>query len=185
MELFHQVDGIGRRFISLKDTTVSHSHLSIRHFIQQLESDNISRSRGVQLPKWVQSFIESAAECFEPVQGSARAGYVCSCLSDGWNVQLFLGTTEVVGGPDDGANIPAAFTFNVDRVRCCFDEVYDMCVQRSLDVRQPTCNGSSDTSTIINGMINGQFLTLEILEKPPAEMGPAMLQHSDGRCELV
>lgn len=179
------VDGTDRRTYNLKDTAVSHSHLSIRHFIQQLESNKTSRPRGVQLPEWLQLFIETAAECFEPAGESARAGYVCSCLADGWSVQLFLGMTEVVGGQEDGARIPTAFSFDVDRARSCFDEVHEVCLQRAIDVRQTTVNGGSNISAVFNGTVSGQILTLEILEQPPEEMGPAMLQFADGRCELV
>ncbi len=164
---------------------MSHSHLSLRHFILQLDSNRSDGPRGVQLSEWLQSFIQEAAECFEPDRESARAGYVCSCVNDGWMVQLFLGLTEVVGGPEDGASIPAGFRFDLEAARSLFDEVGDVFLDGTSDKSSQTDDLMGETMAAIAGKVGGHSVTLEVLHRPPADMGPGLLQYTDGRCEMA
>lgn len=164
---------------------MSHSHLSIRHFLSQLDSLPNHRPRGLQLPDWLKAFIQEAADCFEPDRESARAGYVCSCINDGWMVQLFLGLTEVVGGPEDGANLPTGFRYDLETARHLFDEIRNVCWCENPDGYYQAGDLASEATAVISGQIGDQFVTLEVLHRPPADMGPGLLLHMDGRCEVV
>ncbi len=143
------------------------------------------RPRGVQLPAWLETFIQESAECFEPQRESARAGYVCTCADDGWRVQMFLGMTELVGGSADGANILTAFGFDLERARDCFEAINEITWHAALADSEASIDGDSDARVVITGAVAGQAVSLEILLNPPTEMGPGLLKYLDGRCELV
>lgn len=159
--------------------------MPLRHLLTQLDSFARERPRKLQLPDWLKSFIQDAAECFEPERESARAGYVCSCFNDGWTVQLFLGLTEIVGGPEDGAKLPTGFQYDLETARDLFEEIERVCVHENPDSLDLTGRLTSEATAVISGSIEGQQVTLEILHRPPAGMGPGLLLHWDGRCEVV
>ena len=167
---------------NLEDDHVSDSHLSVRHLLRQLDEMRSDRSRGLQLPEWLEAFIVTAAEQFEPETESARAGYVCSWADDGWNVTLFLGMTEVVGGAADGANLPTGFRFDLEAIRDCFDRIDNVTWQGVPNGCGCNRSGVDEAAIIIDGMLHEQRLRLEVTLRPPSDVGPGLLMDADGRC---
>ncbi|MGD9853745.1 MAG: hypothetical protein AB7U20_02220 [Planctomycetaceae bacterium] len=159
---------------------MSDAHQSVRHLLRQLEERRTDRPRGLQLPEWLERFIEDVAEHFEPEIEAARAGYVCSCSDDGWRVTLFLGTIEVVGGPDDGANLPAGFRFDLEAVRSRFDRMDRIIWEAFPAGCQGNPSGVDDSRVAVEGVLNGQRIHLQVSLRPPANVGPGLLKNANG-----
>lgn len=160
---------------------MSDVHLPVRHLLQQLDEGRYERLKGLQLPEWMETFIERAVDQFEPESEAARAGYVCSCGDDGWQVTLFLGMTELVGGADDGARVPTGFQFDLHTIGDCFDRV-----ERVMWLALPAgCQSNSsdidESSLVIDGIVKGQRVQLCVALRPPEEIGPGLLRDADGR----
>ncbi len=166
----------------LEEYYVSDSHLSVRHLLRQMEDRRTDRSRGLQLPEWLQAFIGAAAECLEPESDEARAGYVCSCTDNGWQVTLFLGMTEIVGGADDGAHLPTGFRVDLDAIRKCFDRVDHDIWEGAPSGSDSNPVGVDRAAVIIDGVLQGQPLRLELALRPPEGVGPGLLRDAEGRC---
>lgn len=160
---------------------MSDAHQSVRHLLRQLDQRRTDPGRGFRLPHWLESFIAQMAEHFEPETEAARAGYSCTCTRDGWEVTLFLGTIEVVGGPEDGANIPIGFRFDVDRVRRHFDHVeriHWMALPAGCEANR---TGVDESVLDVEGTLHGQRLRLQVSVRPPADVGPGLLRQAGGR----
>src|SRR5580698_2619931 len=97
----------------LETASVSRSHLSARHLLQQIESDRSKRARRDIRPAWLTALIERVAELFDPVDEVGRVGFDCRLDEEGWTVALYLGAVELVGGKTDGQLQCAAFRFDL------------------------------------------------------------------------
>lgn len=161
---------------------MSHAHLSVRHLLAQLEAGADRRNAGFSLPSWIQRFIQQAAAILEPTSESARAGFRCRVEELRWIVHLFLGRTELVGGPSDGASLLTGFAIDVELLRDCFEAVY----RTSWYALPATSPEEADNAAlVIDGIVSGQVLRLIISLSPPAEIGPGMKRLRDGRFVLV
>src|SRR5579863_2407420 len=92
---------------------MSRSHLSVRHLLKQIESDRSKRVKRDIRPEWLIALIEYAAELFEPLTGLGRVGFDCRMGEAGWDVALFLGAIELVGGKEDGLTQHVDFRFDL------------------------------------------------------------------------
>lgn len=125
-------------------------------------------------------FIQHAAELFEPFRGVARPGFECAFGEGRWEISLFLGKTERVGGPDDGAQSPVNFKFDVRGLVGLFDEVESVRWNAFPDCG-PCEENSIDLSFLVaEGTVQGAPVALQILAGPPEEAGPALKQYDDG-----
>jgi hypothetical protein len=87
---------------------------------------------------------------------------------EGWEVALFVSTTEIVGGPQDGETTASPFAVDVERLRDLFDAVQAIHWQA-----QPF--GEDDelgAHLAIEGILEGHEVTLRILSAPPARFEP-------------
>jgi hypothetical protein len=160
---------------------VIHPQHPVSHFIDQLDSEDAPRSRKPQMPDWLQTFVWQATEHFDPIGGTARAGYVAALEGDRWVVRLFLGETEVVGGPRDGAVIPTAFTFDLEAVRRSFESIGRL-EWHGLPAGSIPQQLRDDATIAIDGIVAGNDLRLLINLRAPADMGPGLKQQLDGSC---
>ncbi|MBX3438513.1 MAG: hypothetical protein KF861_13560 [Planctomycetaceae bacterium] len=159
---------------------MSEAYLSVRHLLRQLDERRSNRSRGLQLPRWLERFIEEAAAHFEPETDAARVGYFCSCVAGGWQVALFLGAIEIVGGPEDGASFPSGFHFDLEALRDQFDRV-DQITWKGLP--QGCAGNDSDideASVVVEGVVNGHGLQLQVMLRPPGTVGAGLLMDANG-----
>jgi len=164
---------------------VSHSHLPIRHLIKKLETTGRGQPRepGDVRPDWLVSLISNVAALFEPLVGVSRVGYDCQMTDAGWHVLLYLGNTEIVGGPEDGKLDPPAFTVDLVELVNQLDHVDEL----SWNVFPGWTNDeSSDHSLVsLSGQVDSQAVSLQLRGSAPPDAGPAMRLFSDGRCEAT
>lgn len=164
---------------------MSHSHLAIRHLVRKLEKDDWRSAPRAPLPGWLLTLISDLAQGFEPFQGVARVGYEAQQGESGWEVALFLGETELVGGAEDGELCPVNFRYDIkilDRLfdalesvhwnafpssHVCFDDVADL------------------SMLIVRGVVRGEAVQVQIHAGPPDSVGPGMRRHTDGRIEVT
>lgn len=130
-------------------------------------------------------FIQHAAEQFEPFRGVARPGFECAFGEGRWEISLFLGKTERVGGRDDGAQSPVNFKFDVRGLIDLFDEL-DSVRWNAF----PDCGAYVDevvdlSFLVAEGTVQGSPVALQILAGPPEDAGPALKQYDDGSYATV
>ncbi len=164
---------------------MGHSHLAIRHLVKKLEMAEARRTAKPSLPEWLVQLIDGISQIFEPFSGVARVGYECQKSEQGWEVALFLGEHEVVGGPDDGQMRPVNFRFNISEIAQHFDSIgpiywnafpnSHVCYEAVADLSFLTIEGTSHEQTI----------RIQLHAGPPDCIGPALRQYPDGRLELV
>lgn len=137
------------------------------------------------LPEWLVEFINTVSERFEPFSGVARVGFECQKSENGWEIALFLGEHEVVGGADDGHVKPVNFRFDLNQLSNCFDHVTQ--VFWNVFPNSHVCQEVvSDLSFVtIEGHVQTQQVRLQLHAGPPDTAGPALRQYPDGRLELV
>lgn len=166
-------------------TILSHSHIPVLHLVRQAE---LHRERAMkhELPGWLLTFIDRATDSFEPYSGVARVGYEAAQSDDGaWEVSLFLGENEMIGGPDDGCLVPVNFRFKIDALQDCFSTV-----QRcEWNVFPNLCGFVDDTGDLsfllMDGVVDGNPLRLQVHAAPPETVGPAMRFRASGEYELL
>ena len=120
------------------------SHPPIEDLLEQLEEYRVRREVRDGRPDRITDFITEIAEAFEPLHGVGRVGFDCRVEPSGWLISMYLGSTEVVGGRDDGLKNHAAFNFDVDAAVALFSIVD--CVQFT---SQPSANGVDSGVTIM------------------------------------
>jgi len=159
-----------------------HSHLAIRHLIRQLEDHG--RRPSAAPPTWLEEFIVAAAELFEPFQGAARPGFECVRSGERWEVSVFLGLMEHVGGPLDGERVAVNFRFDLKSLAALFDEfetlrwnAFPNCV--ALD--EPAVDLSF---VLAEGIVNSEPISLQVHAGPPDPLEPSLKKHADGRYSM-
>ncbi|MCA9053668.1 MAG: hypothetical protein KDA75_07510 [Planctomycetaceae bacterium] len=162
-----------------------HSHLAIQHLIRHVAE---RRQNGIGqpiLPPKLVALIDDVCQLFEPFTGVARAGYECLFGDDRWEVSIFLGEQESVGGPQDGRLMPVNFRFDVTGLTRLFERVASVswnAIPKSYDQSDDAVFESFLT---VDGVAAGERISLQVHALAPREIGPAMRQHVDGRLELV
>ncbi len=139
------------------------------------------RGRRDARPAWVRTFIDRVADCFEPLDDVGRVGFVCRPADEGWAVTMYLGRTEIVGGPDDGVARSMAFHFDVQSVLACFSQVdrvrWTACPELAAPVGDDQCS-----LLRIDGQVEESRLQLMVTAVPPEGTGPGLRRYPDGRC---
>lgn len=163
-----------------------HSHLPVRHLLRQLEDHAERRPRRKPVPSWLTAFVDAISELFEPFSDVARAGYECVRTEDRWNVNLFLGTVEIVGGPRDGQVHPVNFQFDLAGLGQHFERL-DLFRWNAFP-NDSSCLDSVttlDSFITVEGVVNGEVIRLDIQALPPETCNPALRQYEDGSCVPV
>lgn len=159
---------------------MSHSHLAIRHLIRQVDDYAARRSGARKLPDWLTAFVQQAADLFEPFSGVARPGFECRREADRWEISVFLGKTEAVGGRDDGAQTAVNFAFDVHGLMRLFGTLHTLRWNAF-----PDCGGCVDemldlSFLLAEGAVHGEQVSLQIHAGPPDDAGPGLKQYDDG-----
>ena len=158
-----------------------HSHLAINHLIRQAEEHRSRRNTRDVRPDWLTDLINETAELFEPVTGVARVGFDCQLAECVWEVRMYLGRTESVGGHNDGMFAHTDFCFDLSRLLVRFDSV-DELVWTALP--QAGC-AAAPGQVMIAGTIDSSALRLELSSVPPDEAGPGLRRYPNGECVAV
>lgn len=164
---------------------VSHSHLAIRHLIRQVDDYAARRQSGKKIPAWLTDFVQRAAELFVPFSGVARPGFECRRGEDRWEISIFLGKTESVGGPDDGAQAPVNFSYDIHGLTRVFEQLNAIRWNAF-----PDCGGCTDDALdlsflVAEGTVQGELVSLQVHAGPPEGTGPALKRYDDGSFATV
>ena len=164
---------------------MSHSHLAIRHLVKKLEMSDTRRTTKPTLPEWLTLFIDDLSQRFEPFSGVARVGYECQNSEMGWEIALFLGEHEVVGGPQDGELKPVNFRFDITEIHRSFQSIEGI-FWNAFPNSHVCYDGMADLSFLtIQGKVSDHTVRVQLHAGPPDVIGPALRQYADGRLELV
>lgn len=157
-----------------------HSHLLVHHLLKQLEDHKRDRRERDRRPAWLSAFVHQTAEMFEPLSGVARVGYQCELTPDGWEARLYLGSTEIIGGRDDGETRLIGFEFDFGRLAEGYTRLdefrWNVCT---------TADGSAGSFVTLRGLVDEHLVCLKIYSRPPHDVGPAFRQLPDGTLEEV
>ena len=164
---------------------MSRSHLAIRHLVRQLEQQRADDRPKPVVPHWLQALVQRVSEAFEPFSGVARAGYECFQAEHGWEVALFLGECEMVGGKHDGTTLPVNFKFDLLELHESFKRI-DALSWNAFPNSPWTTESVTELSFLtVSGTVDGHHVLMQIHAISPEPFGPALKQHQDGRIELV
>ncbi|HVV99585.1 MAG TPA: hypothetical protein VHB77_04560 [Planctomycetaceae bacterium] len=120
-------------------------------------------------PDWLNTFANAISKFIEPADETAPLG--CHIHdSDGlWEVTLFVGSTEVVGGERDGAVRRSRFT--VDLAKVC--ELFTAIVRLDWQALSLGARDELGAHVSIEGVYAGEKVWLRILASPPKGFPPA------------
>lgn len=164
---------------------MNHSHMPVGHFIAQLDKWKEERRQRDLRPDWLNVLIDELADLFEPFDEVARVGFECRPDDEaGWQLGLFLGRTEIVGGCNDGRAELCNFTFDLHRLLARFESVEELrlfALPQGDDARQL----NPCAFLTLHGRVDDNRLTLRVFTIPPEEAGIGLRRFTDGRCETV
>ena len=159
---------------------LAHSHLLVQHLLKQLEQHRRDRGERQRRPEWLSVFVHQTAALFEPMRGVGRVGSQCEYTNDGWEARLYLGSTEIVGGKDDGHFQFIGFELDFVRLTESFTRVDEF--RWSVG---STGRGASPSFITVRGAIDEHKVVLKVYSTPPREAGPAFRQHTDGSIDPI
>lgn len=158
-------------------------HLRPQHFVRLLQSADRNRP-GIRQPDWLAPLLDRLCDHIEPLRGEARVGYDLTFNDPQWQIDLFLGRTEYVGGIRDGQFDYASFTADIPGILKLFGSI-ERCdwlvVPRSAGL------GGSDIASelTIDGNWEGESVRVTLRSVPPRNSAPGLRQFPDGRYELA
>ena len=158
--------------------------MPVQHLLKQVELYRSRRSQRDVRPAWVSGFVDKAAELFDPASDVARVGFDCRLAEDCWEVGLYLGSIEMVGGKEDGMNCKTPFQFDLGRLLELFSEV-----SKFSWVARPKAEQSATDDpcslVLIEGLVGEAPLRVTIFSTPPRQAGPGLRQYPNGQRETV
>lgn len=148
--------------------------MSIEELLQQMEAYRNRREHPDHRPEWLRDFVKSAAALFEPLTSIGRVGYDCQADERGWTVTLYLGTTEIIGGPKDGQIEHAGFVIDLQQLTELFQRIHRFEWYSVSNEQDDRFNESTRSVLAISGNCDSEnFVQLELLASPPRYVGPA------------
>lgn len=149
--------------------------MSIEELLQQMEKYHSRRKQTDHRPAWLRDFVRGVADMFEPLEYSGRVGFDCQAGEKGWIVTMYLGTTEIIGGPRDGQIDHVSFRIDLTKLTSQFESVERLewySVSNENDVR--FSDATRSLLSIIGSVADGQYVQLELLASPPKSAGPGL-----------
>lgn len=150
-------------------------HLFVQHLLKYLEFQAAERADTDARPPWLTELIERAADQFAPYAGVGRVGFECEPAADGWEARLYLGSTEVVGGPEDGQWRQASFELNLAGLTACFTQVDEL--RWNVAASGADCSSSFLT---VRGRVGEHAVCVKAYSRAPARLGPGLREYQDG-----
>jgi hypothetical protein len=155
----------------------------LQQLIHHLDSP-ASRRQRASGPLWLSEFVDQIAELFEPFIDVGRVGFECSPGDERWEVAMYLGGTESVGGRCDGEVRTVAFQFDVQALYSIFDEIESLHWNAFPPGAAIGDSGPGDRSFVgALGRYRDSRLRLRVYCLPPEGVGPGMRQYPDGSWE--
>ena len=152
--------------------------MSIEELLEQMEQYRLRKESRDYRPDWLKRFVEQAAALFEPLTNVGRVGFDCRLDDRGWTVCLYLGTTEILGGPRDGQIDHASFCFDVLALMSLFSSVSRL---EWYSVAVETGPAPLKSFLSVHGIVlSGELVRMEVQGVPPQETGPGLHLRPDG-----
>ena len=174
---------------------MSHSDFDVQYHMSKLENWQPGERRRDARPEWMTNLIENVAEVFEPLTGVARVGFDCRLqevdpenCSPGdqplWVVRMYLGRNELVGGPEDGRQVPMSFDLDLEQLQTHFADVDEFTWSVFPADGEDIVDDQSFVT--VSGLVEDNRVRMHVFAVAPQEVAPAMKTYqSDGRCELT
>lgn len=162
-----------------ESASVSHSHIPVNHLLKQLEIRRAQRESRDLRPVWLTELINRTVEFFEPLSDVARVGYDCRATEDMWQVGLYLGTTEVVGGSRDGQSRPTNFQFDLSQLLDLFSSIERFHWYALPDAAEDDEEAAS-SYVLLEGHVGENPVRMLIHSVPPTAAGPGFRSYPDG-----
>lgn len=160
---------------------MAHSHIVIRHLVQGLEARG-REAIDIRIPEVIQAFVTNVADLFEPFSGAARVGYECNFADESFEISMFVGARETVGGQYDGRQEPQNFRFNLQGLFDRFDSIQSFLWNA---MPHSPLNDEGLSFVVVEGLVQGHVVRLQLHPTAPEEMGPAIREYLDGTVELA
>jgi hypothetical protein len=163
---------------------VTHSHMPIQHLLKQVEAYGAKRASRDVRPPWLTDFIDEIADLFEPISGAGRVGFDCQLAEDCWVAGLYLGSTEFVGGRDDGRLEFTNFELDLRKLTGYFTTIEEFYLGA---FPSPTSEESrrAHSYITIGGLIDENPIRLQVFSVPPEHTGPGLRRLPNGSDETV
>lgn len=158
---------------------MNETDMPIENLLEQVEEYRLRREVRDGRPDRITDFITEIAEIFEPLHGVGRVGFDCQAAYGGWNISMYLGATEVVGGRDDGLHNHAPFHFDIDAAIAVFENV------ESVQFSSEHANRTADSGITISGHVDDLPVCLAIHASPPATVGAGLQRMPDRSLRLT
>lgn len=156
--------------------------MPIQHLLKQIETHSAKRGNRDVRPPWLTEFVNDVAELFEPLSGVGRVGFECRMTEGQWVAGLYLGSTEIVGGRDDGRHVYTDFEINLDQVAKRFTSIDEFYWSVFPSLQDPEQEQPRSYVTIC-GLVGEHPLRLQLFSGPPSRTGPGLRRLPDGRSE--
>lgn len=155
--------------------------MSIEELLEQMEQYRLRREQRDYRPDWLKRFVESVAGLFEPLTNVGRVGYDCQVDERGWTICLYIGTTEIIGGPRDGQIDHASFCIDLLQLQKLFETI-DRLEWFSVSGSATENNSIAVKSLLsVHGKVSGGGqVRLELLGMPPNVVKPGLHLRPDG-----
>lgn len=137
-------------------------------------------------PTWLNSFVDEVADIFNPLEEVGRVGFNCQFTEEYWEVGLFLGSTEIVGGQRDGQFVAASFQFDLLQLLDRFESVNRFHFNYLEQPEAAVANDSASAYITIEGhLADLELVRLNVYATPPTEAGPGFRKSHNGKLDTV
>ncbi|MFZ9090432.1 MAG: hypothetical protein ACO3FE_10095 [Planctomycetaceae bacterium] len=128
-------------------------------------------------PPWLKWFVNDAVKGIVHRADSAPIGchFFHDTESDLWEVTLFVGRSEVVGGPWDGTVVPTGLEVDVTRVAAAFDVLPDI----SWQAEKVLADDELGPHISLCGISREQKIWFRILQNAPDWSGIGRVLHAE------
>lgn len=155
--------------------------MSPEELLEQLEKYESRRKLRDHRPDWLRDLIGRIADLFEPLTDVARAGYDCRLDDMGWLVRMYLGTSEIIGGPKDGQIEHASFRLDVQQLIELFESVEQLEWYSISNTDRDEFGGEvRSILTVVGKAGDGERVQLELLASPPRYAPPGLYMTTNG-----
>ncbi|MFK7778578.1 MAG: hypothetical protein QM501_10790 [Gimesia sp.] len=165
---------------------MAHSHLPIQHLMKQMENYSSKQNNIKCRPAWLTSFVDEVAEIFNPTMDLGRVGFDCQFSEEFWEIGLFLGSTEIVGGQRDGQFTAAGFQYDLLQLLDRFESVNRFHFNFPEQADSESTNDTASAYITIEGhLADLELVRLNVYSIPPEAAGPGFRQSQDGKINTV
>lgn len=154
--------------------------MSLEELLRQMDDFRSRKEKRDCRPEWLKQFIKEAADLFEPLVHNGRVGFDCQGHERGWTVCMYLGTTEIIGGPKDGQIEHASFMVDLKKLTGIFDTVDRLEWYSVANANDNRFEDSTRSVLSVHGQAQqGNSVHLELLHSPPRHVDPGLRKSGD------